>query len=138
MVRVEPPARHGPARHSPATRRDSPPASWQERGDGKQPKSAWRRYAKVHVIYDVNGVKITSFPAVHQYDGPVSFRLEWNGLTLVYSGDTTPSEFMIENGQGADVLIHEPFNTASQLMERSCYDERSARPIETVIPPHPA
>ena len=29
-------------------------------------------YSKVHVVYDVNGVKITSFPAVHIYDGPVS------------------------------------------------------------------
>ena len=48
-------------------------------------------YSKVHVVYDHNGVKITSFPAVHLFDGPVSLKLEWNGLTFVYSGDTTPS-----------------------------------------------
>ena len=40
-------------------------------------------YSKVHVIYEKNGVKITSFPAVHIYDGPVSLRLEWNGLCFV-------------------------------------------------------
>ena len=89
-------------------------------------------YAKVHVVYDRNGVKITSFPAVHIYDGPVSLRLEWNGLSFVYSGDTTPSYFMVENGKGADVLVHETFNTVSQLKARSGYDERTARGIGTI------
>ena len=84
------------------------------------------------IVYEKNGVKITSFPAVHIYDGPVSLRLEWNGLCLVYSGDTTPSYFMIDHGKGADVLIHETLNTVSQLMERSGYDERTARGVGTV------
>ena len=30
------------------------------------------------VIYEKNGVKISSFPAIHILDGPVSFRLDWN------------------------------------------------------------
>lgn len=68
-------------------------------------------FSKVHVIYEKNGVKITGFPAVHIYDGPVSLRLEWNGLCFVYSGDTTPSHFMVENAQNADVLVHETFDT---------------------------
>jgi ribonuclease Z len=95
-------------------------------------------YSKVHVVYEKNGVKITSFPAVHIYDGPVSLRLEWNGLTFVYSGDTTPSYFMVENGKGADVLVHETFNTVGQLMARSGYDERSARGIGTIAHSDPA
>ena len=32
-------------------------------------------YAKNQTIYEENGVVIKSFPAVHQFDGPVSFRL---------------------------------------------------------------
>ncbi len=90
-------------------------------------------YSKVGVIYEKNGVKITSFPAIHIMDGPVSLKLEWNGLSMVYSGDTTPSEFMLENAQGVDVLIHETFNTVDQLMTRSGYDERSAKAIGTII-----
>jgi ribonuclease Z len=90
-------------------------------------------YSKTHVVYEQNGVKITSFPAVHQYDGPVSYRLDWNGLSFVYSGDTTPSQFFIDNAQGADVVVHETFNTVEQLMERSGYDEKSARAIGTFI-----
>jgi ribonuclease Z len=95
-------------------------------------------YAKTGVVYEKNGVVIRSFPAVHIYDGPVSLRLEWNGLCFVYSGDTTPSYFMTENGKGADVLVHETFNTVSQLMARSGYDERTARGIGTIAHSDPA
>ncbi|MGA1318852.1 MAG: guanitoxin biosynthesis MBL fold metallo-hydrolase GntH [Rubrivivax sp.] len=95
-------------------------------------------YSKTQVIYEHNGVRISSFPAVHIYDGPVSLKLEWNGLTFVYSGDTTPSEFMVENAAGADVLVHETFNTVGQLMERSGYDERTARGVGTIAHSDPA
>jgi ribonuclease Z len=74
-------------------------------------------FAKTGVIYENNGVVIKSFPAIHIYDGPVSFRLEWNGLCFVFSGDTTPSQFFVDNAKGADLLVHEAFNTVSQLME---------------------
>ena len=90
-------------------------------------------YSKCAPVYEQNGVTISSFPAVHQYDGPVSLRLDWNGLSFVYSGDTTPSSFFVENAQNADVVVHEAFNTVDQLMERSGYDERSARAIGTFI-----
>ena len=68
-------------------------------------------YRQVATVYDQRGIVIKSFPAVHIYDGPVSYRLEWNGLTFVFSGDTTPSRFFVDNAQGADLLIHECFNT---------------------------
>ncbi len=90
-------------------------------------------FSKTGVVFEENGVTITSFPAVHQYDGPVSYRLDWNGLSFVYSGDTTPSQFFIDNARGADVVVHETFNTVEQLMDRSGYDERSARAIGTFV-----
>lgn len=89
-------------------------------------------YTKTAVIYEKNGVTIKSFPAVHIYDGPVSLRLEWNGLSFVFSGDTTPSQFFLDNAKDADLVIHEAFNTVSQLMDRSGYDERTARGIGTM------
>jgi len=90
-------------------------------------------YRQTSVVYERNGVVIKSFPAVHQQDGPVSYRLEWNGLTFVFSGDTTPSRFFVDNAQGADLLIHECFNSVTQLVERSGYSERQARQIGTMI-----
>ena len=89
-------------------------------------------YRQTGTVYEHNGVVTKSFPAVHIYDGPVSYRLEWNGLTFVFSGDTTPSRFFVDNAQNADLLIHECFNTVTQLMERSGYDEKMARGIGTM------
>ena len=89
-------------------------------------------YKQTAVVYDRNGVVIKSFPAVHVYDGPVSYRLEWNGLIFVFSGDTTPSQFFVDNAKGADLLIHECFNTVAQLIERSGYGEKHARTVGTM------
>jgi ribonuclease Z len=90
-------------------------------------------YRQTGAVYDCNGVVIKSFPAVHCFDGPVSYRLEWNGLTFVFSGDTTPSRFMVDNASGADLLIHECFNTVPQLTERSGYSEDIARRTGTAL-----
>jgi ribonuclease Z len=59
------------------------------------------------IAYNENGVKITHFPAVHDRDGSISYKLEWNGLSMVFSGDTKPNYFMIAQAKGVDVLIHE-------------------------------
>jgi ribonuclease Z len=89
-------------------------------------------YRQTDVVYNRNGVVIKSFPAVHIYDGPVSYRIEWNGLCFIFSGDTTPSQFFVDNATNADLLVHEAFNTVAQLMERSGYDEKMARGIGTM------
>jgi ribonuclease Z len=90
-------------------------------------------YRRTGVVYNRNGVTIKSFPAVHVYDGPVSYRLEWNGLSFVFSGDTTPSQVFVDNAQGADFVIHECFNTVAQLIERSGYDEKTAWCVGTMV-----
>src|SRR3954466_9075229 len=89
-------------------------------------------YEKTGVVYDRKGVVIKSFPAIHVCDGPVSYRLERNGLTFVFSGDPPPSQFFVDNAKGADLLIHECFNTVTQLIERSGYNEKHARTIGTM------
>ena len=59
------------------------------------------------VAYDENGVTITHFPAVHARDGAISYKLAWNGLSMIFSGDTRPNNYLLEQGAGVDVLIHE-------------------------------
>ena len=66
-------------------------------------------YSKVHIVYEKNGVKITAFPAIHNIDGAVGYRIDWQGRSIVYGGDTTPGKWLVENGQKADVVIHETF-----------------------------
>jgi len=67
------------------------------------------------LAYDVNGVKIYAFPVIHALAGSMGFRLEWNGLTFVYTADSQPSTFEAEQGKGADVFIHEIFPSAEEF-----------------------
>jgi ribonuclease Z len=65
----------------------------------------WR---EVDVAYEHNDVTITHFPAVHDRQGSISYKLEWNGLSMIFTGDTRPTEYVIEQANdGVDVLIHE-------------------------------
>ena len=62
-------------------------------------------------------VVIVHFPAVHDRQGAVSYKLEWRsrGLSMLFSGDTLPNYYVVDNAnmrfkgktQGVDVLIHE-------------------------------
>ena len=67
------------------------------------------------VIYDKNGVKISSFPAIHILDGSVSFRLDWNGRSFVFGGDSSPNKWFIKYAKGAELVVHECFFTPEQL-----------------------
>jgi len=107
-------------------------------GAGYQPIVHEFDYSKTQVIYDKNGVKITSFPAVHVIDGPVSFSLEWNGLKFVYSSDTFPNKWFMENSRNADILIHESFPTVSQLIDYNKMQPESAWPVGTRVHTQPA
>lgn len=61
------------------------------------------------VIYDRNGVQITSFPVIHALNGAVGYRLDYAGRSVVFSGDTVPARTVVDAAQGCDLLIHEAF-----------------------------
>ena len=84
-------------------------------------------YSKTHVVYEENGVQITAIPALHVMDGPVSYRLDWNGLSFAYSGDTTPTRFFVDATQGVDLLVHETFVTAKQMEELTGWDAQTSK-----------
>ena len=69
------------------------------------------------VIFEENGVKISSFPAIHVLDGSVSFRLDWNGLSFVFGGDSYPNKWFVKHAKGADLVVHECFFTPESLAE---------------------
>ena len=67
-------------------------------------------FRETQVVCEVNGVKITSFPVIHALDGPVGYRIDSNGLTVVHSGDTRPGWPLVKACEGGvDLLIHECF-----------------------------
>jgi len=60
------------------------------------------------VVYEHDGVEVIAFDVDH---GPMEpafgYRINYNGYSVVISGDTTFSENLIEYAQGVDLLIHE-------------------------------
>ena len=60
------------------------------------------------VVYEANGVKVTAFLVDHAPIVPAfGYRIDYRGHSVVISGDTKPSENLVEHSQGVDVLIHE-------------------------------
>jgi ribonuclease Z len=90
------------------------------------------------VVYEQNGVRIISFPAIHVQDGAVSFKLEWNGLTFVFGGDSYPNKWFIENAAGADFVIHECFLPPAALAKYFGWDMVQATQVSTRIHTEPA
>jgi ribonuclease Z len=67
------------------------------------------------VVYEQDGVTITAFPVVHNLHGAVGYRVDFAGLSMVFSGDTHPCWPLVHAAQGTDLLIHECFPSAAVL-----------------------
>lgn len=73
-------------------------------------------YTKVNqTVYAEGDVLVTASPVVHIIGGPVAYRLDWRGLSFVFSGDTKPTSNMIALAKGADIFVHEGFVPPSVL-----------------------
>ncbi len=59
------------------------------------------------VAYEQNGVKITHWPTSHTKDGATSYRLDWKGRSICYTGDNRPNSLTIKYCKGVDMLISE-------------------------------
>lgn len=70
------------------------------------------------VVYEENGATIRSFPAIHGIDGSVSYRLDWNGLSFVFGGDTYPNKWLVKYAKGADVVVHEAMMAVEDYIEK--------------------
>jgi ribonuclease Z len=62
------------------------------------------------VIYSNNGVTVTAFLVDHDPMTPAyGFRVDYQGHSFVYSGDTTFTNNLIMNAQHVDLLVHEVY-----------------------------
>jgi ribonuclease Z len=78
-------------------------------------------------IYDRNGVTISSFPAIHGLSGAVGYAIAYAGRKVVFSGDTRPCRHVAEAAAGADLLIHECFQSPA------VFARAAGLPLETVV-----
>jgi len=70
------------------------------------------------VVYERNGVKVTAFQVDHgaAIKPAYGYRVDYQGRSVVISGDTRFSENVIKYGTGSDLLIHEVGSARKELM----------------------
>jgi ribonuclease Z len=60
------------------------------------------------VVYRNNGVTVTAFLVVHDPVAPAfGYRVDYQGHSIVFSGDTTFSSNLVQHAKGVDLLVHE-------------------------------
>ena len=69
------------------------------------------------ICYDKNGVTVRHWPRSHGKDGASAYRLDWNGLSFVWTGDGRPDELSVKYSQGVDVFVTETQLDLGKLME---------------------
>ena len=84
-------------------------------------------YDRPEPVYERNGVAISSFPAIHALSGAVGYTLTYAGRTVVFSGDTRPCRYVVEAAEGADLLIHECFQSPE------VFAKATGLPLETAL-----
>lgn len=62
---------------------------------------------KEGVAYQANGVTVRAFLVDHGPVAPAGYRIDYAGHSVAISGDTMPSENLVKQATGVDVLIHE-------------------------------
>ena len=88
--------------------------------DSQRIVSSEFEFRNTQVIYNENGVKVTSFPVVHCISGAVGYRVDFAGLSFCFSGDARPSWPLVRVCEdGVDLLIHECFPPAKALAAAS-------------------
>jgi ribonuclease Z len=76
-------------------------------------------FSQTGIVYEENGVKVTSFPVVHTLSGAVGYRLDFADLSFAYSGDTCACWPLVRACEGVDLLIHECFPPPAVLAAAS-------------------
>jgi len=66
------------------------------------------------VIYQDKNIRVTAIPALHEdVVDSFSFRFDTPDRVIVLSGDTTPTQALIDHSDDCDILIHEAYSMSS-------------------------
>ncbi len=99
------------------------------------------------VVFEDGGVKVTAFNIDHGPEMPgLGYRVDYEGHSVVLSGDTRFSENLVKFAQGTDVLIHEvvspeillksgvPAENVKSISDRHTTPEEAGRLFALVAP----
>ena len=59
------------------------------------------------ICYEQDGVTVRHWRRSHTKDGASAYRLDWNGLSFVWTGDGRPDELSAKLAKGVDVFVTE-------------------------------
>ena len=69
---------------------------------------------KPGLIYRDANIRVTAFSARHgEMKNSFGYRFDTPNRTVVISGDTAPTEAIVEHSRGCDILIHEAYSQAT-------------------------
>ena len=73
------------------------------------------------MVYDEHGIKVTAIKVNHgeKIDPAFGYRIDYNGRTVVLSGDTKYTENLVNNAKGADLIIHSVASISKKLLNKS-------------------
>lgn len=73
------------------------------------------------VVYDQGGVRVTAFEVNHgeALKPAFGYRIDYQGRSVVISGDTQPSENLARYAKGTDVLVHEVMAARAEYLASS-------------------
>lgn len=89
---------------------------------------------KSAVIHDRDGVKITVVAVDHAPVSPAfGYRIDYQGRSVVISGDTVYSEDLVAAAKGADVLFHEALRPSMVLQMGEAAEKRGQTHIARIM-----
>ncbi len=69
------------------------------------------------VVYEKDGVKVTAFEVDHGIKPAYGYRIDYDGKSVLLSGDTRLNDNVVKFGDGVDLLIHEVFVASAEVLK---------------------
>lgn len=73
------------------------------------------------VVFETDGVKVTAFPVNHAHIPAYGFRVDYDGKSVMLSGDTSAAPSLSAYGAGADVVLLEVVSPAMSSALEAAY-----------------
>jgi ribonuclease Z len=86
------------------------------------------------ICYDKNGVTVRHWRRSHTMDGASGYRLDWNGLSFVWTGDGKPDQLTAKFAMGADVFVTEMVVDSPALWALRQGTPRASAPSPSTAP----
>lgn len=76
---------------------------------------------KEGVVYESDGIRVSAIKVNHgeKINPAYGYRIDYDGRTVVLSGDTKYTDNLVKNAKGADLIIHSVASISKKLLKKS-------------------